>query len=185
LFRRPAGTSRSARRVRVGTPVRDTRAGSLESLGRLLDRWRPAPSGIAQPGASVVAGDPGATQTVEDPLTAVPAAALLRSWIATCWQGGCQVDELTHCQALTVYTLNSVYHLVVQSPDTGEVTVRGGSFIPDWQAGRVAGCSLGGCFLKLRGIYPGFRLELQVAGQTILTSPVRAVLVSTGSASTH
>jgi hypothetical protein len=40
----------------------------------------------------------------------------------------------------------------------------------------LAGSSLGGSFLKMRGIYVGFSMELCHEGETIITSPVRSIV---------
>jgi hypothetical protein len=53
--------------------------------------------------------------------------------------------------------------------------VRGGKFFPEFTDAHVAGSSLGGSFLKLRGIYVGFCLELHRGTHTIVTSPVRSI----------
>jgi len=50
--------------------------------------------------------------------------------------------------------------------------VRGGAFFPEFTRVRVAGSSLGGSFLKLHGVYLGFRMELADGGRMIVTSPV-------------
>ena len=34
---------------------------------------------------------------------------------------------------------------------------------------------MGGSFLKLRGIYVGFNVELQVGARSIITSPVQSI----------
>lgn len=112
----------------------------------------------------------------ERPL-ALPHAALLESWARRAWTNGCQVDELPDLQVLTVITRNSVYEIIVLSARAGEVLVRGGRFFPARRAARLAGSSLGGSFLKMRGIYVGFRMELHAEGGAIVTSPVQSILI--------
>ena len=51
--------------------------------------------------------------------------------------------------------------------------VRGGRFFPEFTPARLAGSSLGGSFLKLRGIYVGFNLEIHFDKRLIITSRVR------------
>jgi hypothetical protein len=75
-------------------------------------------------------------------------------------------------QALTVVTQNSLYELIVLDPARGLVRLRGGQFFPKWREAQLAGCSLGGSFLKMRGIYAGFCMEIHVDGETVITSPV-------------
>jgi hypothetical protein len=105
-------------------------------------------------------------------VSAVPATAVLDNWANAEWTDGCQVDRTPIFQALTVVTQNSLYELVVLDPARGLVRLRGGQFFPDWREVQLAGCSLGGSFLKMRGIYAGFCMELHVDGETVITSPV-------------
>jgi hypothetical protein len=108
----------------------------------------------------------------ERSVSAVPATAILDNWANAEWTDGCQVDAAQALQALTVVTQNSLYELVVVDPGRGMVRLRGGQFFPDWRDAQLAGCSLGGSFLKMRGIYAGFCMELHVDGETVITSPV-------------
>ena len=57
----------------------------------------------------------------------------------------------------------------------GEVIVRGGRFFPEPTRAVILGSSLGGAFLKLRGIYCGFALEVYAIGTRIVTSSVQSV----------
>src|SRR5947207_15889430 len=108
----------------------------------------------------------------------VPAAALLSSWNSYPWKDGVCLDQLTSLDRVTVLTRNSVYEIVVVTPATGEVLVRGGSFFPEFTAVRLAGCTLGGSFLKLRSIHPGFHIEFAMTSGVIITSPVGTIAVS-------
>ena len=114
----------------------------------------------------------------EGSATAVPARAVLDNWSSAEWTDGCQVDLAPVFQALTVITNNSLYELVVLDPARGLVRLRGGHFFPDWRNAQLSGCSLGGSFLKMRGIYAGFCMELHVDGETIITSPVRRLTLT-------
>jgi hypothetical protein len=111
-------------------------------------------------------------------VSAVPATAVLDNWASAEWTDGCQVDGLPLFQALTVFTHNSLYELIVVDPVRGVVRVRGGQFFPDWREAQLAGCSLGGSFLKMRGIYAGFCMEVHVGGEIIITSPVVRLTLS-------
>ena len=108
----------------------------------------------------------------------------LDRWNQFCWSDGVQVDRLAPLDTLTVRTRNSCYEMTVVSPTAGEVLVRGGRFFPTFTRARVSGSSLGGGFLKMRGIYVGFLLELEHEGQTILTTRVQAV-AKTARAAVH
>ncbi len=105
-------------------------------------------------------------------VSTVPATAVLDNWAHAEWTDGCQVDSTPVFQTLTVVTRNSLYQLIVLDPARGLVRLRGGQFFPDWREAQLAGCSLGGSFLKMRGIYAGFCMELHVDGETVITSPV-------------
>lgn len=111
-------------------------------------------------------------------VSAVPATAVLDNWAKAEWTDGCQVDELPLFQALTVITQNNLYELIVVDPARGVVRLRGGQFFPDWREAQLAGCSLGGSFLKMRGVYAGFCMEFHVSGETIITSPVLRLTLS-------
>jgi hypothetical protein len=111
-------------------------------------------------------------------VSSVPARAVLDNWTQAEWTDGCQVDAAPVFQTLTVITRNSLYQLVVLDPARGMVRLRGGQFFPDWRDAQLAGCSLGGSFLKIRGIYAGFCMELHVDGETVITSPVRRLTLT-------
>lgn len=110
--------------------------------------------------------------------TVVPTIAVLDTWANFDWTDGCQVDQLQTFQPLTVVTRNHVYEIVVLDAASGFVRIRGGQFFPEWREVHLAGCSLGGSFLKLRGIYAGFGMEIHAAGDVVLTSPVQRLTLS-------
>jgi hypothetical protein len=109
----------------------------------------------------------------------VPSGALLDTWSAHGWSNGLLINRLAAFDRLTILTRHSTYELIVIAPETAEVLVRGGAFFPEFTRARVAGSSLGGSFLKLHGIYPGFRMELSDGARMIVTSPVRHVETNT------
>ena len=112
------------------------------------------------------------------PTTIVPAAAVLSTWHAHDWQHGVGLHDLNALDRVTVRTRHSVYELIVSSPPTGDVLVRGGEFFPEFTPARLAGSTLGGSFLKVRAIHVGFRLELSLGQQFVLTSPVQSISVA-------
>jgi hypothetical protein len=124
-------------------------------------------------------------RSAEEPKSAVPAMAVLDRWTAANWTDGCQVDQLPDLQPLTVITRNHLYEIFVISGVEGRVRVRGGNFFPEWREATLAGSSLGGSFLKLRGIYAGFCMELYVNGESIITSPVQKMTLSPVDTSRH
>jgi hypothetical protein len=105
----------------------------------------------------------------------VPASAHLDAWTSRSWTDGIQVDARQDLDRLLVRTRNSVYEITLVSAHTGDAIVRGGRFFPEPSRAVILGCSLGGSFLKLRGIYCGFSLELFSAGTRIVTSGVQSV----------
>jgi hypothetical protein len=76
---------------------------------------------------------------------------------------------------ITVRTENSTYEITVICGRTGEILIRGGRFFPEFTPARLAGSSLGGSFLKLRGIYAGFSMEVHFDKRLIITSRVRSI----------
>ena len=87
---------------------------------------------------------------------------ILDNWSKREWRDGVQVESLADLDSLCVRTENSTYEIMILSGHTGEVMVQGGRFFPRRTRFILQGSSLGGSFLKLRGIYIGFNLEFQV-----------------------
>lgn len=87
---------------------------------------------------------------------------------------GVYLCHLAPCTSLLVWTLNSLYRMVImQSP---EVCVRGGAFFREATAARLVGSSrVPGGWLKVGWIVVGLRIELRSRDQYIVTSPVRAI----------
>lgn len=106
------------------------------------------------------------------------AAAQLDFWTQRKWDDGVQVDQLRALDRLEVRTRNSIYDIIIG--ESGDVLVKGGKFFPEYTRAVVLGCSLGGAFLKLGGIYRGFSMEIMFDGTRIVTSPVEVVLASAG-----
>ena len=109
--------------------------------------------------------------------TMVPAAALLSTWQAHGWNNGISLDGLAALDRLRVTTRHNVYEIIVRSPGTGEVLVRGGHYFPEFTAARLAGSTLGGSFVKVRSLHVGFRLEFTLGQQFVLTSVVQSIAV--------
>lgn len=104
---------------------------------------------------------------------------MLDSWAGADWTDGCQVDGLTDMQPLTVMTRNTLYEIYVVSGPEGKIRIRGGQFFPAWTEVVLAGSTLGGSFLKMRGVYAGFCMELHAGGEVITTSPVCRLTLAT------
>jgi hypothetical protein len=109
--------------------------------------------------------------------TVVATAAILDRWAAHDWRDGMSIADLRPLDRVTVRTLNSTYEIVVVTPDSADVAVRGGAFFPTFSRAHVAGSSLGGSFLKVHSIHVGFCLELVLNARSIVTSPVQSISV--------
>ena len=109
------------------------------------------------------------------------AGALLDTWSAHGWTEGVQLETMPDMETLTVQTENSTYEVTVISGRAGDILIRGGRFFPEFTEGRLAGSSLGGSFLKLRGVYVGFSLEIHFDKRLIITSRVRKISIPTRS----
>lgn len=106
-------------------------------------------------------------------------------WLRREWNDGVQLDRLSPLERFSVRTRNSTYEFTVLSPQTGEVLVRGGRFFPVTMRATLAGSSLGGSFLKMRAVHPGFLMELLSEGQTIITTRVQSITPVRESAPVH
>jgi hypothetical protein len=113
----------------------------------------------------------------------VPAGALLSTWTAHDWRDGLNLGELSSLDRIIAQTHYSTYEIVVVSPISGEVQVRGGQFFPEFTLARLAGASLGGSLLKMRSMHVGFSVEFAHDGRVIITSPVRTLAVKGASLS--
>ena len=105
------------------------------------------------------------------------ASALLETWSSHDWAKGVQLEQIQDMETLTVTTENSTYEITVISGSSGEILIRGGRFFPEFKSARLAGSSLGGSFLKLRGVYVGFSLEVHFDKRLIITSRVRKIAI--------
>jgi hypothetical protein len=100
----------------------------------------------------------------------------LQSWADYAWADGIELKALSGLEQFVVRTRNTTYELTVLTPAAGEILVRGGRFFPDYTRVHLAGCSMGGSFLKVRSIHPGFLMELLHDGQRIVTTRVREIV---------
>jgi hypothetical protein len=141
--------------------------GEAHTVRERRDYMRPAPS----------------LQAIFDmslPSSLYPSTSVLSTWSDRDWRraDGVQIETLEHMQRVIVRTYQNVYEIFVRSGSTGEVLVRGGRFFQEFTEAHLSGASLGGGFLKQLGIYVGLRLEFNVGGETILTSPIFSISIS-------
>lgn len=113
--------------------------------------------------------------TASPQTTMVPAAAVLSTWQAHGWANGVALATLAPLDRLIVRTRHSVYEVILSDPSTGDVLVRGGAYFPEFTRVRLAGCTMGGSFLKIRSVHVGFRVEFSLGRQYVLTSPVQTI----------
>jgi hypothetical protein len=117
---------------------------------------------------------------MEEPMpgrNSIPSAAVLDNWSEHPWTNGVQVDRMGDMEKLEVRTWNSLYQITIIDGPSGEILVRGGSLFPELTPAQLAGATLGGCFCKMRGIYAGFRMEINANGQRTVTSPVESIAI--------
>jgi hypothetical protein len=111
---------------------------------------------------------------VQEP-ESIRVAALLDTWCEEPWTGGVQVDGMQDMEKLIIQTRNSVYEIIVIDGPSGEILIRGGQMFPELTPARLTGATLGGSFCKMRGIYAGFRMEINANGSRTVTSPVESI----------
>ena len=95
----------------------------------------------------------------------VPPEAILDNWFEYPWTNGRQVDRMQDMEKLEVRTRNSLYEITIIDGLSGEILVRGGRFFPELTPANLQGATLGGSICKLRGIYEGFRMEINANGE--------------------
>jgi hypothetical protein len=105
----------------------------------------------------------------------IPVDAMLDKWADDPWKNGVQVDCMEDMDKLVVQTRNSLYEIIIIDGPRGEILVRGGQFFPELTPARLAGATLGGSFCKMRGIYAGFRMEINAHGKRTVTTPVESI----------
>jgi hypothetical protein len=107
----------------------------------------------------------------------IPAGANLDNWSKDPWKNGVQVDRMEDMGKLVIQTRNSLYEIIIIDGRRGEILVRGGQFFPELTPARLAGATLGGSFCKMRGIYTGFRMEINANGQRTVTTAVESIRI--------
>ena len=109
--------------------------------------------------------------------SSVSAGAILDTWLNDPWTNGVQIEQMEDMQRLYVQTKNSLYEITVIDRWSGEILVRGGQLFPELTPAQLAGATLWGSFLKMRGIYVGFAMEVNAGDQRFLTTRVREIAV--------
>jgi hypothetical protein len=110
----------------------------------------------------------------------IPAGAALDNRSKDPWKNGVQVDRMEDMEKLVIQTRNSLYEIITIDGRSGGIPVRGGQFFSELTPARLTGATLGGSFCKMRGIYAGFRMEINANGQRTVTTPVESIAVLAG-----
>lgn len=109
---------------------------------------------------------------------ALSSAAFLDRWPSYDWLHQVTLDAQAPFDQVVVKTRNNAYEIVIVSPDTCEVLVRGGRKFPKLTAARLVGSSLGGSLIKLGAINVGFCMEFITAHDgLVVTSAVESITV--------
>jgi hypothetical protein len=111
--------------------------------------------------------------TAGDPISGsgyYPAGSLLDRWSESVWENGIQIERLRDLQTLKVRTMNSLYEFTIISATESLVLVRGGLHFPEWTEVGLSGSTLGGSFIKTKGIYVGFCMEFNLGEMRIFTT---------------
>jgi hypothetical protein len=87
---------------------------------------------------------------------------------------GLAIEDMAPRERLTVRTSNSRYDVIVVSPTTGDVLIRGGARFQHFTSGRVIGSSDGDCLMR-RQIRVGSRVALSCDDGAFLTSCVEEI----------
>src|SRR5207247_10126305 len=97
------------------------------------------------------------------------------TWSSHNCTAGLEIDTIQALDMLEFRTETGTCEVTVMCGPTGDILVRAGRFFPEFTAARLAGSSLGGSFLRLRGIYAGFNVEIHVGRKLIVTSRVSKI----------
>jgi hypothetical protein len=107
----------------------------------------------------------------------VPSQGALSVWSAYDWCNEVRLGQLSAFDRLVITTRNHTYEIIVTSPDTGEVLVRGGTVFPRFTSARLNGSTLGGSVIKVRSVNVGFRVEFAIENVPVVTSRVQTLAV--------
>jgi hypothetical protein len=89
------------------------------------------------------------------------------------------LGQLSAFDRIVITTRNHTYEVVVTSPDTGEVLVRGGTVFPRFTAARLNGSAAGGSSIKERSVNVGVRVEFAIEGYVpVVTTRVQTLAVA-------
>jgi hypothetical protein len=86
--------------------------------------------------------------------------------------GALETYDTIHAQ-----TRNSDYKIFLLDPKSGRALVQGGKYLTEPVEATVSGSTFGGCMLKMGWLGVGLRMEININGQRLETSPVQELRV--------
>ena len=105
-----------------------------------------------------------------------PSGPTLSAWSGYDWCDEVSLNQLSAFDRIVITTRNHTYEVIVTSPDTGDVMVRGGTIFPQFTAARLAGSTLGGGLVKVRTVNVGFRVQFAIDSfSPVITTPVQTL----------
>jgi hypothetical protein len=87
------------------------------------------------------------------------------------------LQTLRPCDTIRVRTCNSDYEIFLFEPESGRALVVGGKHFAEPMEAIVSGSTFGGNMLKVGWLGVGFRMEFNINGRRIVTSPVQELRV--------
>ena len=111
--------------------------------------------------------------------SSVPGVGILSAGLAYDRCDEVSLGQLSAFDRIVFTTRNHTYEVVVTSPDTGEVLVRGGTVFPRFTAACLNGSTAGGSLIKARSVNVGVRVEFAIEGYVpIVTTRVQTLSVA-------
>lgn len=93
---------------------------------------------------------------------------------------GVTLEKLRPCDMIHARTCNSDYEIFLLDPESGRALVRGGKYFVEPTEAIVSGSNFGGSMLKSGWLGHGLRMEFNVKGYRIATSPIMELRVEHG-----
>jgi hypothetical protein len=90
---------------------------------------------------------------------------------------GVTLESLESYDTIYAQTRNSDYKIFLLDPKSGRALVQGGKFLTEPVEATISGSTFGGCMLKMGWLGVGLRMEININGQRLETSPVQVLRV--------
>jgi hypothetical protein len=90
---------------------------------------------------------------------------------------GVMLGSLEAYDTIYAQTCNSNYKIFLLDPNSGRALVQGGKYLTEPVEATVSGSTFGGCMLKMGWLGIGLRIEININGQRLETSPVQELRV--------